>query len=139
MHRARQAMIALLGLAALGMSCTAPDAWSAGIDCAGHWLSRTELAICDDPRLLRMEEQMRRRISGYAQRLTFGQYLGLRHWHATRAEARKSCGIDRNCIVASFRAQSRFLDRLQRCVATSLVRRACLHNLLTEDGRNARH
>jgi uncharacterized protein len=127
---ARQAAAGLLiGLAALG----APAAW--GLDCDGRWLSRTELVICADPQLLRMEEQLSRRIKGSAARLSFGQYLGLRHWQASQARQRDACRADRSCIVASLRAQFRFLDRLQRCAATGLGRRGCLRNLLAADER----
>ena len=129
---AKRAAAGLLGLDLLG----APAAWC--LDCSGHWLSRSEAAICDDPRLLRMEEQVVRRIKANAERLSFGQYLGLLHWHAQQAGERTACAADRRCIVASLRAQMRFLDRLQRCVSTSLGRRACLRNLLADERRRAR-
>jgi uncharacterized protein len=122
----------LLGLASLG----APPAW--GLDCDGRWLSRTDLAICADLQLARMEEQVSRRIKGNAARLSFGQYLGLRHWQATQSRHRSACGADRECIANSLRAQGRFLDRLQRCASTSLARRACLHNLLADQPASAR-
>jgi uncharacterized protein len=122
----------LLGLAAFG----APAAW--GLDCDGQWLSRAELVICADPQLLRMEEQVSRRIKGNAARLSFGQYLGLRHWQATQARQRNVCKADRGCIAASLRAQSRFLDRLQRCAATGPVRRGCLRSLLADERASIR-
>jgi uncharacterized protein len=122
----------LLGLTGLGTSA----AW--GLDCDGRWLSRAEVTICADPQLGRMEEQLSRRIKGNAPRLSFGQYLGLRHWQAAQARQRNSCGADRECIAASLRAQARFLDRLQRCASTSLARRACLHNLLAEEPASVR-
>ena len=122
----------LLGLAALG----APAAW--GLDCDERWLSRTELVICADPKLLRMEEKVSRRVKGNAVRLSFGQYLGLRHWQAWQARQRDVCRADRGCIAASLRAQSRFLDRLQRCTATGLGRRGCLRNLLADERASIR-
>jgi uncharacterized protein len=121
---AKQAATSLLGAALLGV----PAVWA--LDCDGRWLTRTELAICTDPQLLRMEQQLARRIKGNAGRLNLGQYLGLRHWQADRASERNACQADRECIAASMRSQARFLDRLQRCVATTLARRACLYNLL---------
>jgi uncharacterized protein len=130
---ARQAAAGLLiGLAALG----APAAW--GLDCDGRWLSRTELVICADPQLLRMEEQLSRRIKGSAARLSFGQYLGLRHWQASQARHRNVCQADRECIAAGLRAQARFLDRLQRCAATGLGRRGCLRSLLADERASMR-
>jgi uncharacterized protein len=124
-----RAVVGLLSLAAIG----APAAW--GLDCTGRWLSRADVAICADPQLLRLEVRIARRIKANAQRLSFGQYLGLRHWHALLARERSACNADRKCIAASLRAQRRFLDRLRRCVATSLVQRACLRNLLAEERR----
>jgi hypothetical protein len=126
---ARQTAVALLGLV---FTLGAPPAARA-IDCDGRWLTRTELMICAEPKLLRMEEQIARRIKGNASRLTLGQYLGLRHWQAARASERNLCQIDRDCIIANLRAQGRFLDRLQRCVSSSLSRRTCLINLLVEE------
>jgi uncharacterized protein len=128
----RRALGLLLGLAGLG----APAAW--GLDCDGRWLSRNEIIICADPQLWRMEEQVSRKIKGNAARLTFGQYLGLRHWQASQARQRNTCGADRECIAAGLRAQGRFLDRLQRCASTSLARRACLRNLLAEEPTSVR-
>ena len=141
---ARRAVGGLLGLAlagaalgaSLGASLAIPAAWAGGIDCTLPWLTPTELAVCHDRRLLSMDTRLARRLKGYARQLSFGQYLGLRHWHATHARARKGCGTDRRCIAASYRAQTRFLDRLSRCISSSLVRRTCLINLLERE--NAR-
>jgi uncharacterized protein len=132
-QQARQAATGLLlGLAALA----APPAW--GLDCDSRWLSRTEMLICADPRLLHMQEQVSRRIKGSATRLSFGQYLGLRHWQASQARQRDVCKADRECIVASLRAQARFLDRLQRCAATGPGRRGCLRSLLADERASMR-
>lgn len=129
---ARRAVAGLLGVAWLGAS----PAWT--LDCSGRWLTRTDLVICTDQQLLRMEQQIVRRIKGSAGRLSLGQYLGLRHWQAVRASERNACQADRECIVASLRAQGRFLDRLQRCIASSLTRRACLVNLLLDERASLR-
>jgi uncharacterized protein len=128
MRRARRTVLSLLGLA-----LAAPAASAASLDCNSRWLDRTELAICDDPHLSRMEEQLSRRLDGFAQRLNFGQYLGLRHWQAVWARQRSACAAERDCIAASYRAQGRFLDRFQKCVSASLARRACLRDLLAGD------
>lgn len=129
---AKQAAGSLLALALLGPQA----AWA--IDCDGRWLTPTEIVICADPQLLRMEQQLSRRIKGNAGRLSFGQYLGLRHWQAERAANRNTCEADRECISASMRAQARFLDRLRRCASSTLARRTCLYNLLLDERASLR-
>jgi uncharacterized protein len=126
MRAARRTVLTLLGLAVLGATAAA----AGGLDCSSRWLDRTELAVCDDPQLMRLDGQLARRLSSFATRLNFGQYLGLRHWHTLWAHQRSACGVNRDCIAASYRAQGRFLDRFQRCVSTSFARRACLRDLL---------
>jgi uncharacterized protein len=106
-----------------------PGAMAASFDCSSRWLSRTETAICDDVQLSRMDDRLARRLAAFARRLDFGQYLGLRHWHAASARQRNQCRTDRACIIASYRAQERFLDQLQNCVDISLSRRSCLREL----------
>lgn len=127
-------MLGVLGLAVLG----APAAFGASFDCNARWLSRAELTICNDPQLLRLEEQMARRLDSFAPRLNLGQYLGLRHWHATLRKQRNECATDGDCITASFRAQTRFLDRFQRCLSASLSRRACLRDMLAGERESMR-
>jgi uncharacterized protein len=134
MRAARRIGITLLGLAWLG----AAAAWAGGIDCNSRWLDRTELAICDDPQLSRLEAQLSRRLDGFAPRLNFGQYLGLRHWQTMWARQRATCAADRDCIAASYRAQGRFLDRFQKCITASLARRACLYDLLGSERETMR-
>ena len=123
--------IALLGLAVLWM----PEALAASFDCNSRWLSRTEITICDDVQLSRMDDRLARRLTALARRLNFGQYLGLRHWRAASARQRNRCRTDRACIVASYRAQERFLDQLQHCVDASLSRRSCLRELTARGDR----
>lgn len=106
-----------------------PEAMAASFDCNSRWLSRTEMTICDDVQLSRMDDRLGRRLAGLARRLNFGQYLGLRHWHAASARQRNRCRTDRGCIVASYRVQERFLDQLQHCIDVSLSRRSCLREL----------
>jgi uncharacterized protein len=124
----------LLGLTGPG----APPAAAGRSDCASQWLTRTEQTICGDPQLLRLDDQLARRLGGFAARLNFGQYLGLRHWHAVQKRQRSQCAADRDCIVASFRAQGRFLDRLQRCVSAGLARRACLRDMMRSELESSR-
>jgi uncharacterized protein len=135
MRAARRTVLTLLGLISLG----APAALAGGLDCTSRWLDPTQLAICDSPQLSRLEEQLARRLENFATRLNFGQYLGLRHWHAMSARQRATCAADRGCIAASYRAQGRFLDRFQKCINSSLARRACLRDLLVGERETMRH
>ncbi len=133
----RRATLGLVGLvlpgALLAALWSGPPAAAGGLDCASRWLSRTELTICGDSQLARIDEQLARRLDGFAARLSFGQYLGLRHWHAAQARQRSQCAADRDCISASLRAQGRFLDRLQRCISGNLARRTCLRDTVASE------
>lgn len=104
---------------------------AASFDCRSRWLSRTQITICDDVQLSRMDDRLARRLGGLARRLSLGQYLGLRHWHAGSARQRNQCRSDRACIVTSYRIQERFLDRLQSCLEFSMARRTCLRELVS--------
>jgi uncharacterized protein len=106
---------------------------AASFDCAGRFLSQAQVAICQDAQLSRADEQTARRVASLSRRLAFGQYLGLRYWHHGWAEHRDGCRADRGCLAASYRAQGRFLDRLQQCLDNGLQRRACLRNTLNID------
>jgi len=134
MQGATRTLLCFIGWATLWT----PVALAASFDCNSRWLSRTEIAICDDAQLSRMDDQLARRLGSFARRLSFGQYLGLRHWHAASARQRNLCGTDRTCIAASYRAQARFLDRLQNCVDGGFSRRACLRDLLTGERETMR-
>jgi uncharacterized protein len=100
------------------------------LDCTARWLGDAEIAICRDPQLSRSEDQITRRIAGFARRVSFGQYLSLRHWHALWGEERARCNLERTCIAGSYRVEARFLDRLQQCLDVSQQRRACFRNTL---------
>jgi uncharacterized protein len=115
-----------------------PEVTAASFNCSSRWLSRTEMTICDDVQLSRMDDRLARRLAGLARRLNFGQYLGLRHWHAASARQRNQCRTDRACIVATYRTQERFLDQLQYCVDVSLSRRSCLRDLTGGRDRETR-
>ena len=104
---------------------------AAALDCLSRRLGETEVAICQDVQLSRAEDQISSRLSGFARRLSYGQYLGVRHWHAVWAQERSRCGAERGCLASSYRAQIRFLDRLQQCLDTSSQRRGCLRNTLS--------
>ncbi len=103
---------------------------AAALDCNARRLRPSDAAICQDAQLARAEDRIDRRIRGLGRRLSFGQYLGIRHWQADWSEQRGHCGHDRTCLAGTYRAQLRFLDRLQQCLDTSSVRRACLRNTL---------
>jgi uncharacterized protein len=116
------------------------SATAASFDCGVRGLSPTEIAICQDPQLSRADEQMARRLDRFAQRLNFGQYLGLRLWQSSQVRSRQRCGADVVCLDSSYRMQMRFLDRLQQCLDTSVQRRACLRSTLraAHDAENQR-
>jgi len=103
---------------------------AAAVDCNARWLGETEAAICQDAQLSRTEDQVTRRVMSLARRLPFGQYLGLRHWHALWGEERSRCSLERTCLTVSYRSQIRFLDRLQQCLDTSQLRRGCFRATL---------
>ena len=126
-QRVQRGSAACLGLA---FACVLGAGPAAALDCAARWLGETEAAICQDAQLSRTEDQVVRRVTGLARRLSFGQYLGLRHWHALWGEERGRCSLDRTCLTASYRGQIRFLDRLQQCLDTSQQRRICFRNTL---------
>jgi len=128
----RKAVSAVVGLLA-ALIWVSPAALSGSFDCSERGLSRAEGAICADPQLLRTDDQLARRADVVARRMNYGQYLGLRHWQAASASQRDLCGADRVCISAHYRAQKRLLDRVQECLETRFVRRACLRNALSGD------
>ncbi|MBX9590266.1 MAG: hypothetical protein K2X43_13245 [Hyphomonadaceae bacterium] len=108
-------------------------ALAASFDCNARGLSRAEDAICADPQLSRIDEQMVRRADTVARRMNYGQYLGFRHWQAASVKERNLCGADRGCLNAHYRGQRRILDRLQQCLETRFARRLCLRNALAGD------
>jgi len=125
--RAEKGFAAYFGLA---FACIAGAIPAVALDCAARWLDETEIAICRDLQLSRSDDQITRRITGFARRISFGQYLSLRHWHALWSEERSHCNLERACIAASYRVQVRFLDRLQQCLDVSQQRRACFRGTL---------
>lgn len=126
----RDAVKAGLGLLAVVSAGLSPAALAASFDCNARGLSRAEQAICADPQLSRTDEQLARKADLVARRMSYGQYLGLRHWQATSARERDLCGADRVCIAAHYRAQRRLLDRVQECLDTRFARRSCLRTSL---------
>jgi uncharacterized protein len=127
MHWASRLRLVLGGAALLHALGSAA---AVSFDCGARGLSPTEIAICQDPQLSRADEQMARRLDRFAQRLNFGQYLGLRFWQSAQVRSRQRCGTDVACLGSSYRMQMRFLDRLQQCLDTSAQRRACLRSTL---------
>jgi uncharacterized protein len=120
------AVIVLLALPASG-------AVAASFDCNSRWLSRTEVTICQDSALSRLDDQVATRFDAIALKGGFGQYLGLRYWKASWTKQRDVCGSDRNCITGHYRAQARFLDRLQQCLDVRVMRKSCLRDSLGGD------
>jgi uncharacterized protein len=117
---------ASLGLVLLSMHSTA---LAASFDCNSPTLSQAQTLICQDTQLSRTDEQTARRVRGMSRRLSFGAYLGLRYWHSNWKQQRTLCAVDRPCIAVTYRAQARFLDRLQQCLGGG-QRRTCLRNTL---------
>lgn len=118
----------------LVLLCGAPAmAQAASFDCDSRRLTRTKAAICQDQQLSRTDEQVSRRLTSVARRVSLGQYLGLRVWNAGWSAERSTCGAERNCIVATYRSQNRVLDQLQLCLEGSLSRRACLRTAIEGD------
>ena len=123
----RAGSAAILGLALVWAPAVAT---AASFDCNARSLSQAQSAICQDTQLSRTDEQTARRLTSLARRMAYGQYLGLRYWHSGWKEHREGCQADRACLTASYRAQARFLDRLQQCLDNGLQRRGCLRNTL---------
>jgi uncharacterized protein len=119
----------LVGASAL--FCVPTLGAAASFNCGARGLSLTEVAVCRNPQLSRVDEQMARRVDGFAHRLNYGQYLGLRFWQSSQVRNRERCGADIACLGTAYRAQMRFLDRLQQCLETSAQRRACLRTTLS--------
>jgi uncharacterized protein len=114
----------------LALICAPSLALAASFNCNLPSLSAAQVTICQDAQLARSDTQTERRLIGLGRRMGFGQYLGLRHWQQGWAQRRDDCQTDRTCLLASYRAQGRFLDRLQQCLDNGLQRRACLRNTL---------
>ena len=122
----RRATKTAAGVLAIAATLVPPAASAASFDCNARGLSRAEGMICEDPQLSRPDEQLARR----------GRCHRPAHelWPISRPPAlaggvgwqRDLCGADRACIDAHYRAQARFLDRLQQCLDTRYARRACL-------------
>jgi uncharacterized protein len=123
------------GLAAFfaALALVAATGPARAVDCGSRWLGETQLAICKDAALSRNDEYVVRRVSSLSRRLSYGQYLGLRYWHALWGEERGRCNLDRGCLTATYRVQQRFLDRLQQCLDTSQLRRTCFRSTLNVD------
>ena len=98
----------------------------AAVDCRAPRMTAADLAICTDPQLARMDDQLVRRLQKTARQLAFGPYVGLRVWQSDWRQQRSECSADRVCLNAAYNDANRFLDRFQRCLGTSLRGRRCL-------------
>jgi uncharacterized protein len=111
----------------LGLLAAAPAAAEApAIDCRAPRLTPTEITICTDAQLARIDDQLSRRLARTSRQLAFGPYVGLRVWQSDWRQQRSECSADRACLAAVYGEANRFLDRLQRCLGTSLRGRRCL-------------
>jgi uncharacterized protein len=118
-HRLGTILIALLLTAV-------PAVARAAVDCRAPRMAPADLAICTDPQLARLDDQLTRRLQKTARQLAFGPYVGLRIWQSDWRQQRSECSADRACLTASYLDANRFLDRFQRCLGTSLRGRRCL-------------
>jgi uncharacterized protein len=120
-------------LCLLGAAATAR---AASFPCYGTGLSPVELAICQDPQLSRLDDDVARKARSLLPRLSYGQYLGLRYWRSRGGEARDQCGPDQACLIAQYRAQNRLLDGLRQCLDRGGGRRTCWRAIMlgTETG-----
>jgi uncharacterized protein len=123
----RLRMAAMLGLLAL----SALPAGAASFPCNIPFLKPAELAVCQDSQLSRMDEDTARKARSLLSRLSYGQYLGLRYWQSRNSEGREQCGSDRQCLLAQYRADNRFLDRLRQCLDGGTQRRTCWRTTLS--------
>ena len=111
----------------LALLAAAPAAAEAtGIDCRAPRLTPTEIIVCTDTQLARIDDQLARRLVRTSRQLAFGPYVGLRVWQSDWRQQRSECSADRACLAAVYNDANRFLDRLQRCLVTSLRGRRCL-------------
>jgi len=99
---------------------------AASLDCRAPRLSVADLTICADTQLLRLDDQLSRRLLRASRQLAFGPYVGLRVWQSDWRQQRTECSADRACLASVYDDANRFLDRLQRCLGTSLRGRRCL-------------
>ncbi len=123
------AAIALAG----GLVAASTLAQAASFDCSGQDLSEAQQLICADQELSRLDDRVARRIQGMQKRYGLGLYLSMRYWHYRNRDLRDACGRDRPCIVATYRAQGRTLDRLQGCLDNSVRKRSCMRVALSAD------
>jgi uncharacterized protein len=116
-----------LAILLLLCAATAPAVVEAAtIDCRAPRMSPTEITVCTDPQLVRMDEQLSRRLAHTSRQLAYGPYVGLRVWQSDWRQQRADCSADRVCLASVYNEANRFLDRFQRCLGTSLRGRRCL-------------
>ena len=116
------AMIALIWL----LSGAPAAAQAAAVDCRASRMTAAEIAICADANLVRLDDQLSRRLLRASRQLAFGPYVGLRVWQSDWRQQRAECSADRACLATAYNEANRVLDRLQRCLGTSLRGRRCL-------------
>jgi len=120
----RSLLAPLAGLILL--AAASEPAAAASLDCRASRLPLVEATICADAQLARFDDQLGRRLSRASRQLAFGPYVGLRVWQSDWRQQRSECGADRACLAGAYDEANRFLDRLQRCLGTSLRGRRCL-------------
>jgi uncharacterized protein len=98
----------------------------AALDCRAGKMTPAEKTVCADAALVRLDDQLTRRLYRTARQLAFGPYVGLRLWQGDWRQQRAECSTDRACLAAVYSEANRFLDRFQRCLGTSQRGRRCM-------------
>lgn len=127
---------ARLGAGLLAFSClvlAAPLARAASFDCSAPRLTQAKTVICTDQELSQVDDRLARRVRAVQRRLGFGFYLGVRYWQHRGSDEREACESSRACILSTYRAQNRTLDRLIGCLENSVRKRTCLRVTLSNE------
>ena len=108
MRRARTRVHACKAAPAAALDCVAPLAGRDG----GRRSARMRSSPAPRSRSCAGSQAWR---AAWGSANTWACGIGMRCW----GEERGRCNLDRTCLTASYRAQIRFLDRLQQCLDTS--------------------
>jgi uncharacterized protein len=123
-----------LNVAAILCLMGAAAAHAASFPCYDPNLSVTEVTICQDPQLSKLDEDTARKVSALLPKLSYGQYLGLRYWQSRGEETREQCAADASCLAAQYHTQHRLLDGLRPCLDRGAGRRTCWRTIMLGGG-----
>lgn len=125
-----------LGAGLLAFSClvlAASHVRAASFDCGAPRLTPAQIVICADAELSQVDDRLARRARSIQKRLGLGFYLGVRYWQNRGNDEREACDSSRACILSTYRAQNRTLDRLIGCLENSVRKRTCLRVTLSNE------